>query len=79
LVVGTATFTAREVMVATNYEVRSGRRAVALRDASTAHEALMEYLRGLGCRDSEVVRMGDDRAAWRGAVYSAVPAAGDDS
>jgi hypothetical protein len=56
-----------------NYEVRSGRRAVALKNASTAQEALFDYLRGLGCRDSEIVRMGADAAAWRGAMYSVVP------
>lgn len=63
-----------------SYEVRSGRRAVALRTASTAHEALSDYLRGLGCRDNEVVRLGSNAAAWRGAVYSVkvVPAPGDD-
>jgi hypothetical protein len=61
----------------TNYEVRSGRHAVGLKDASSAQEALMEYLRGLGCRDNEIVRMGDAKAAWRGAVYSAVPTASD--
>jgi hypothetical protein len=57
------------------YEVRSGRYAVGLRTASTAHEALLDYLRGIGCRRDEIVRMGDDAAAWRGAVYRAVPAA----
>ena len=63
--------------MATSYVVRSGRFAVALRSASTAHEALRDYLRGMGCRDDEIVRMGDAAAAWRGAVYSAVPAASD--
>jgi hypothetical protein len=58
------------------YEVRSGRYAVGLRTASTAHEALVDYLRGMGCRADEIVRMGDDTAAWRGAVYSAVPSTG---
>jgi hypothetical protein len=61
----------------TSYVVRSGRNAVAMRVASTAHEALRDYLRGIGCRDDEMVRMGDDRAAWRGAVYSAAPASGE--
>lgn len=61
----------------TSYEVRSGRRAVALQIASTAQEALGDYLRALGCRDDEIVRMGAAVAAWRGAVYSAVPAGGD--
>jgi hypothetical protein len=67
-----------EVKVGMSYEVRSGHHAVALKDASTAHEALMEYLRGLGCRDSEIVRMGADKAAWRGAIYSVVPAANNE-
>jgi hypothetical protein len=61
----------------TSYEVRCGRRAVARRTASTAHEALGDYLRGLGCRNDEIVRLGDGAAAWRGAVYSAVPATGN--
>jgi hypothetical protein len=60
--------------VRSSYQVRSGRRAVALLTASTAQEALIDYLRGLGCRDDEIMRMGDATAAWRGAVYSAVPA-----
>jgi hypothetical protein len=62
-----------------SYEVRSGRHAVAVTDASTAQEALIEYLRGLGCGDKEIVRMGDAKAAWRGAVYSAVPVASEDT
>jgi hypothetical protein len=62
--------------MATSFEVRSGRQRVAVLNASTAHEALGEYLRGLGCRDDEVRRMGADAAAWRGATYKAVPATG---
>jgi hypothetical protein len=42
--------------------------------ASTAAEALGEYLRGLGCRQDEIVRMGTDVSSWRGAVYRAVAA-----
>jgi hypothetical protein len=63
----------------TSYEVRSGGRAVALQIASTAQEALFDYLRALGCRDNEIVRMGDDAAAWRGAVFRVVPAAVNES
>ena len=59
------------------FEVRCGRRAVAVRTASTAHEALADYLRSLGCQRSEIARVGADAASWRGAVYSAVPAEGD--
>jgi hypothetical protein len=61
----------------TTYVVRSGGSDVALTSASTAHEALRDYLRGLGCRDDEIVRMSDDAAAWRGALYRAVPATSD--
>jgi hypothetical protein len=53
----------------TSYVVLSGRHAVALQDASSAQEALIDYLRALGCRDDEIVRMGIDVASWRGAVY----------
>lgn len=62
----------------TSYEVRSGRRAVALWTATTAQEALFDYLRALGCRNDEIVRMGNDSAAWRGMVYRAVPATNSD-
>ena len=58
----------------TTYEVRCGGRTVAEMTASTAQEALGEYLRGLGCNRAEIVRMGSDAAAWRGATYRAVPA-----
>jgi hypothetical protein len=58
----------------TIYEVRTGRQQVAVVNASTAQEALSEYLRGLGCRHDEVRRLGTNSASWRGAVYRAVPA-----
>jgi hypothetical protein len=58
----------------TKFEVRTGRHSVALLSASTASEALAEYLRALGCHRDEIVRMGDNSASWRGAVYRAVPA-----
>ena len=60
--------------MSTNYEIRSGRRAVSIRNASTAQQALLDYLRSLGCRDGDIVRLGVDSIAWRGARYSAVPA-----
>jgi hypothetical protein len=60
----------------TRYEVRTGRHVVAVMTASTAAEALGEYLRGLGCRHDEIVRMGTDASSWRGAVYRAAPEGG---
>ncbi len=58
----------------TTYEVRSGGRPVAQLTAISAQEALADYMKALGCRSDEIVRMGSGIAAWRGAVFSAVPA-----
>ena len=55
------------------YELRQGRRQIGLRDAATAQEALLDYVRSLGCRDNEIARLGADAVSWRGAVYRAVP------
>ncbi len=60
-----------------DFEVRTSGRRVAVTSATTASEALHDYLRGLGCRDAEVVRLGADAAAWRGAVYRVAPAQTD--
>ncbi len=57
----------------TRYEVRSGKRTVSLQWASTAQEAVIEYLRSSGVRREEIARLGMSAASWRGAVYSAVP------
>ena len=56
---------------ATSYEVRSGGRLVSLQEASTAQEAVLQYVRSLGCRQEEIRRVAPDTVAWRGAVYSA--------
>lgn len=55
------------------YEVRSGKRVVAVRDGDTASEALLDYVRSLGCREEELTRLGSDAISWRGAVYRAAP------
>ena len=60
-----------------SYEVLCGGRAVALLTAASAQEALGDYLRALGCNRSEIVRMGSDAAAWRGAMYRVVPVASE--
>jgi hypothetical protein len=57
-----------------SFEVCSGKRRVSLRRASTAAEAVIDYLRSMGCRDDEMMRVGMDAVTWRGAVYRAVPA-----
>ena len=65
--------------MAKNFEIRSGRHAVGIRSAATAQQALVDYLRALGCRDDDLVRLGVDTIAWRGARYRAVPvASGED-
>jgi hypothetical protein len=57
----------------TSYEVRCGKRLVGLQNANTAKEAVIEYLRSMGCRDSEVMSSAPDALTWGGAVYRAVP------
>ena len=61
------------------YDIVSGRRVVSRQNAATTQEALVEYLRGLGCRDDEIVRVGATAVAWRGAVYRAAPHVASDS
>jgi hypothetical protein len=58
--------------VVTPYEIRSGGRAVSVRKAPSALRALIDYLRALGCRDEDMVRLGTGSVAWRGSVYQAV-------
>ena len=57
-----------------NYEIRSGGRPVSIRYGASAQQALLDYLRSLGCHSDEIVRLGTDAIAWRGARYTAVPA-----
>ena len=44
-----------------------------MRAASTPQHAVLDFLKSMGCRDTEIVRLGSDEVAWRGAVYTAVP------
>src|SRR5690242_10875594 len=41
-----------------DYEIRSGRRTVARKQAATPREALIDYVRGIGCREDEIRTMG---------------------
>jgi hypothetical protein len=61
------------------YEVRSGRRTIGVREAPTAHVALLDHVRSLGCRDDEIMKVGVDSIAWRGAVFRAVPVSSSDA
>ena len=63
----------RSTAMRTSYEVRSGKRLISFQSASTAKEAVIEYLRSMGCRDDEITRVAADAITWRGAVYRAVP------
>jgi len=54
-----------------NYDIIVGGNCVTVRAAPSAQMALLDYLRALGCRDSELVRLGACSVSWRGAVYSA--------
>ncbi len=63
----------------TSYEIRSAGRPISLQNASSAQEAVFDYVRSLGCRDDEIRRIAADAVAWRGAVFNAVAAVSDDS
>ena len=57
------------------FQIQSGRRSIAVREAPTAAAAVLDYVHSLGCRDSEIQRLAADSCAWRGAVFRAVPIA----
>ena len=62
-------------MMRASYEIHAGGRAVSVRDAPSAMQALRDHLRSLGCSDREIIRLGTATVAWRGAVYRAAPPA----
>jgi hypothetical protein len=53
------------------YSIRSGRSVVGTRQAASAREAALDYLRARGCSRDEIISYGSDAVAWRGAVYRA--------
>jgi hypothetical protein len=57
----------------TSYEVRCGARLLSFQSADTAREAVVEYLRSVGCREEEITGVAVNAVTWRGAVYSAIP------
>jgi hypothetical protein len=61
------------------YEIRLSGQTVATREDIDPQLAVLDYLRSIGCEEDEIVRVGNDSASWRGALYTAVPAPdGDD-
>jgi len=58
--------------VTTDYEIRSGKRSVSIRSGPSAQQALLDYVRSLGCTDAEIIKLGADSVSWRGARYTAV-------
>jgi len=64
------------VNVVTYFEIRKGRKMVSVRDAGSGYQALVDYLRSVGCHDADIVRTGSHSVSWRGAVYRATPQSG---
>ncbi len=58
----------------TTYQLRSGKRQIGAREAWSADDAVLDYVRALGCPHDEIVCLGAGAVSWRGAVYRAEPA-----
>jgi hypothetical protein len=54
------------------YEIRSGRRVVSTQYSVSPLQAAVDYVRSFGTADSEILRVGVDVVAWRGARFTAV-------
>ena len=61
----------------TTYEIHAGGRPVSIKDAPSAQQALLDYVKSLGCHDSEIIRLSTTTVSWRGARYSVVAVSGD--
>lgn len=59
------------------FEIRSGRRTVSIQTSSSPLQAAVDYVRAFGCARDEIVTIGVDTVAWRGARFSAVPVPAD--
>jgi hypothetical protein len=59
------------------YEIRSGRRTVSVRYSVSPLQAVVDYVSTFGCKRDEIVTIGVDTVAWRGARFSAVLAPPD--
>lgn len=54
-----------------SYEILLAGERVALCESATAQMALLDHLRGAGCQDADIIRLGTHSVSWRGAVYRA--------
>ncbi len=54
------------------YEIRSGRRIVSIQRSTSPLQAAVDYVKGFGTKDDEIIRVGVDVVAWRGARFTAV-------
>jgi hypothetical protein len=54
------------------YEIRSGRRTVSVRYSVSPLQAVVDYVSTFGSKRDEIVIIGVDTVAWRGARFSAV-------
>jgi hypothetical protein len=61
------------------YEIRLSGRVVGREEHIDPQLAVLDYLRSAGYEDEEIVRVGNDSASWRGALYTAVPASDADT
>ena len=55
------------------YEIYSGRRIVSTQESVSPLHAVVDYVRSYGVKDDEILRLGVDSVAWRGARFRAVP------
>jgi hypothetical protein len=58
--------------VSETYEIWLGPNRIAVWEAGSPLLALVEYLRGEGVGDEDIVRLGQHEVSWRGATYRAV-------
>ena len=53
------------------YEIHSGRRVVSTQYSVSPLQAVVDFVRSYGVKDDEIVRLGVDCVAWRGARFTA--------
>jgi hypothetical protein len=59
------------------YEIRLSGQTVSQMEHIDPQLAVLDYLRSMGFEEEDIVRVGNDAASWRGALYTAVPQASE--